>query len=110
MTERATDHLADEARASYAAGDYRKAWDAVQTALATYPLDPALLRLAGRTAMELGLDSAVELFQRAVALDPNDPDGWRELGDALACDGRPSEAGQALHRAVRLRPRTRPRS
>ena len=54
--------------------------------------------------MELGLDSAVEFFQRAVALDPNDPDGWRELGEALAYDGRPSEAGQALHRAVRLRP------
>ena len=104
MTERASDHLADEARANYAAGEYRRAWDVVQEALASNPLDPALLRLAGRTAMELGLDSAVEFFQRAVALDPNDPDGWRELGDALAYDGRPSEAGQALHRAVRLRP------
>jgi len=104
MTGRASDQLADEARASFGAGEYRKAWDAALEALATQPLDPALLRLAGRTAMELGLDSAVEYFQRAVALDPNDPDGWRELGDALSYDGRPSEAGQALHRAVRLRP------
>jgi tetratricopeptide (TPR) repeat protein len=104
MTERAGDTLAEEARSSFAAGEYRKAWDAVLGAVAESPLDPAILRLAGRTAMEVGHESAVEYFQRAVALDPNDPDGWRELGDALAYDGRPSEAGQALHRAVRLRP------
>jgi len=104
MTGQASNQLADEARESFGAGDYRKAWEAAQEALALQPLDPALLRLAGRTAMELGLDTAVEYFQRAVALDPNDPDGWRELGDALSYDGRPSEAGQALHRAVRLRP------
>jgi len=104
MTGPASDQLADEARASYQAGEYRKAWAAALTALETRPHDPALLRLAGRTAMELGLDDAVEYFQRAVALDPNDPDGWRELGDALAYDGRLAEAGQALHRAVRLRP------
>jgi tetratricopeptide (TPR) repeat protein len=104
MTAQGNGNRADEARASFAAGEYRQAWDAVQEALGTNPLDPALLRLAGRAAMELGKDEAVEYFQRAVALDPNDPDGWRELGDALAYDGRPSEAGQALHRAVRLRP------
>lgn len=104
MTGNGSDQLADQARASYGAGEYRRAWDAAVAALEARPLDPALLRLAGRTAMELGLDNAVEYFRRAVALDPNDPDGWRELGDALAYDGRPSEAGQALHRAVRLRP------
>jgi tetratricopeptide (TPR) repeat protein len=104
MTGSAREQLADEARASYEAGEYRRAWDAGVSALEASPLDPALLRLVGRTAMELGLDNAVEHFQRAVALDPNDPDGWRELGDALSYDGRPSEAGQALHRAVRLRP------
>ena len=104
MTGQASDQLADEARGSYQAGDYRKAWDAARAALDARPHDPALLRLAGRAAMELGFDEAVEYFQRAVALDPNDPDGWRELGDALAYEGRLSEAGQALHRAVRLRP------
>jgi tetratricopeptide (TPR) repeat protein len=104
MTGQASDQLADEARGSFQAGEYRKAWDAARAALDARPHDPALLRLAGRAAMELGLDEAVEYFQRAVALDPNDPDGWRELGDALSYDGRPSEAGQALHRAVRLRP------
>ena len=104
MTGQTNDQLADEARGSYQAGEYRKAWDAARAALEARPHDPALLRLSGRAAMELGLDEAVEYFQRAVALDPNDPDGWRELGDALAYEGRLSEAGQALHRAVRLRP------
>ncbi|MBA2462858.1 MAG: tetratricopeptide repeat protein [Actinobacteria bacterium] len=104
MTEQTRDQLADEARGSYQAGEFRAAWNAARVALDAHPHDPALLRLAGRAAMELGLDDAVDYFQRAVALDPNDPDGWRELGDALAYEGRLSEAGQALHRAVRLRP------
>ena len=110
MTERANDNLADEARTSFAAGEYRRAWDAVQNALGTNPLDPALLRLAGRTAMELGKDEAVEYFQRAVALDPNDPDGWRELGDALPTTGARPKPGRRCTAPCACGPRTRPRS
>jgi tetratricopeptide (TPR) repeat protein len=104
MTGSASEQLAEEARASFEAGDYEAARQAALTALGEQPLDAALLRLAGRSAMELGLDDAVEHLQQAVALDEGDADTWRYLGDALAYEGRVADAGEALRRAVLLRP------
>lgn len=104
MTGPASEQLADEAQASYDAGAFQRAREAALAGLAERPGDPVLLRLAGRTAMELGLDDAVAHLERAVAVDEADPDGWRYLGDALAYEGRVSEAAQAFERAVALRP------
>jgi tetratricopeptide (TPR) repeat protein len=104
MTGPASEQLADEAQASYDAGDFQRARDAALSGLAEHPRDPVLLRVAGRAAMELGFDDAAVHLEQAVALDELDPEGWRYLGDALAYEGRISEAAQAFERAVALRP------
>jgi Flp pilus assembly protein TadD len=51
---------------------------------------------------------AIPLFTEAAALLPEDPDLWRNLGQALVEQRRGDEAAVALERAVRLRPRGAP--
>ena len=50
------------------------------------------------------LESAVEKYQRCVALDPGFFDGWHALGMALMKIGRFPEAIEAGKRATELRP------
>jgi adenylate cyclase len=42
--------------------------------------------------------------RRAIAADPNDPDGYVALANALTFAGRPTEAVDAIERAMRLNP------
>lgn len=58
----------------------------------------AALAQSGRTA------PAVDAFRRAVALDPGQPDGARNLGRALLTLDRPDEALTVLAGVTRLRP------
>jgi tetratricopeptide (TPR) repeat protein len=104
MTGSASEQLADDAQASFDAGEFQRARDAALAVLAEHPRDGALLRVAGRAAMELGLDDAVARLEQAAAVDENDPDGWRYLGEALAYEGRNAEAAKAFERALALRP------
>ena len=48
--------------------------------------------------------AAVPAFRRALALRPDFPDAWNELGYALRNQGRYSESLDAYHEALRLRP------
>jgi superkiller protein 3 len=96
--------LAEEARASFEAGDYARTADVALGGLADHPDDTSLLRLAGKARFELGHADAVDYLRRATELDADDADAWRELADALISIGRPAEAGEALGRAVQLRP------
>jgi adenylate cyclase len=58
----------------------------------------AMLAQAGQQA------EAVAAAQRAIAIDPNDADGYVALAGALSFNGRPAEALDAVEKAMRLNP------
>jgi len=64
----------------------------------------ALWVLADATATEGRREEAVNLYRRAIALDPNVADLYINLGDSLTALGRPGEAVPELEHALRLRP------
>src|SRR5262245_40556365 len=47
---------------------------------------------------------AAARFERAVAVFPHHARGWRGLGHALLCMGKPHEAARAFDQAIGLRP------
>jgi tetratricopeptide (TPR) repeat protein len=49
-------------------------------------------------------DQAIAEAERAVALDPNDADGYARLGSVLNFAGRPEEAIGVIEKAMRLNP------
>jgi tetratricopeptide (TPR) repeat protein len=93
----------DRIRAAYEAGDFRHSHAQALEALQATPDDAELLSLAGRSAVELGSDDAVDLLRRVVELAP-DAEAWRDLGDALATEGRTSEADEAFRKVLELEP------
>ena len=68
--------------------------------------DPvALSILGGATAFFLGdFDTAREMVDRAVALNPNSPRAWEQRGWTCVFAGQPEEAIRSFERANRLRP------
>jgi tetratricopeptide (TPR) repeat protein len=98
-----TEH-SGEAQALYEQGDFRGARDAAERGLSDRPDDVNLLRLAGKSGMELDLDDASGFLSRAVELEPENADAWRELGDALLNEDRLKDATHAFRQAVELRP------
>jgi Flp pilus assembly protein TadD len=94
----------EEARAHYEAGRYQQAREAALGALDAQPDDVDLLRVAGRAGVEAGAEDAVEHLRRVSELRPDDAISWRDLGDALATEGRGEEAQEAFRRAVDLDP------
>jgi Flp pilus assembly protein TadD len=94
--QQAQDHLDAE--------DYRQAREVAMAALEEAPDDVGLLRVAGRAGVELGSDDAVSLLEKVTQIAPDDPQSWRDLGDALATEGRTDESNQAFARAVELDP------
>ena len=53
-------------------------------------------------------DQAIAEAERAIALDPNDADGYAWLGETLNFAGRPEEAIGLIEKAMRLDPRYPP--
>jgi superkiller protein 3 len=94
----------DEARALFEAGEFERSRDVALRALNDQPDDANLLRLAGRASAELGHDDAAQYLRKAVELDPENADAWRELGDALLSENQLGEATKAFRQAVELRP------
>src|SRR5687768_11835552 len=97
------DHLV-RAQALYDSGSFESSTDVAAQGLATRPDDPNLLRVAGRASLEAGSVAAVDYLARLVALEPDDAQGWHELGEALMLQGRVPEATDAFRKAARLRP------
>jgi len=64
---------------------------------------PAGLEAAAVVA-PMTLDEAIVELQAALVRNPNEPDGWRLLGQSLASQGRSAEAREAFAEAVRLMP------
>lgn len=96
--------IPDDVRGLFDAGRFREAHAAAVAALASAPSDAELLRLAGLSAVETGGEDAVELLRQVTELRPEEARSWRDLGDALATEGRTEEAGEAFKRAVELDP------
>lgn len=94
----------EEARARFEAGDFSASRRAALEALESSPNDPELLRIAGRSGVELGVADAVEQLRRVAELRPDEAESWRDLGDAHASDGQTAEAAEAFRRAVEIDP------
>ena len=93
-----------EARQSYEAGDYERSRQVSLTGLEIDADDLELLRLAGKSGVEVAAADAVTMLQRVVALEPGDARAWHDLGEAFAAEGRTREAADAFARAVELQP------
>jgi Flp pilus assembly protein TadD len=100
----ASEELAEEARASYDAGEFAAAHERAVAGLTESPDDIALLRVAGRAGFELGSEDAVTHLSRATEIEPDDAETWHDLAVALVNEGRLADASEAFRRAVTLRP------
>src|SRR5919202_3797446 len=98
------DELFQQAQASYDAGDFRRCRELALQSLAERPDDVRLLRLAGRSSLELDLEDAAPYLQKVVQLAPDDAAAWHDLGTALVDDGNMPEAAEAFRQVIRLRP------
>jgi tetratricopeptide (TPR) repeat protein len=98
-----TEH-SGEGQALYEQGDFRGARDAAERGLTERPDDVNLLRLAGKSGAELNLPGSSDYLSKAVELEPENADAWRELGDALLGEDRLKDATNAFRQAVELRP------
>jgi Flp pilus assembly protein TadD len=94
----------DRARAHFDAGELRECRQVALEALAGRPDDVELLRLAGRAGVDVGSSDAVEHLRRVTELRPDEAESWRDLGDALATEGRGEDASGAFRKAVELDP------
>lgn len=67
---------------------------------------PEVCNLVGTVLLEAGgLDAALELFESAVAAEPDEPRGHASMGLALHWLGRREEAEDAYRRALNIDPR-----
>jgi tetratricopeptide (TPR) repeat protein len=90
-------------RAAYAAGDRLTAKNAFMAASGRYPALAEPLIYLGRMAREEGdLRTATENLRRAVALEPGNYLGHRELAGVLLASGRADLARTFYERAIRL--------
>jgi tetratricopeptide (TPR) repeat protein len=100
----AADGRYEEGLALYEQGEFQAARAVAERGLREEPAHVNLLRLAGRSGAELDLPDAADYLSKAVELEPENADAWRELGEALLNEGRMKEATGAFRRAVELRP------
>jgi tetratricopeptide (TPR) repeat protein len=99
-----TEMTAGDAQGFFDKGDFRAARQAAEQGLAASPDDVNLLRLAGKAGAELTLPDSSGFLRKAVELEPENADAWRELGDALLAEDKLKEAVDAFRQAVELRP------
>ncbi|HEY6005633.1 MAG TPA: tetratricopeptide repeat protein [Anaeromyxobacter sp.] len=89
-----------------AAEALKRAEGLAHKAIALDEFSPAAHVLLGRVyTRSKEYDRAVEVLQRAVALNPSDPDCWAGLGDALLWRGDAAGAIRALENATAIDPR-----
>jgi Flp pilus assembly protein TadD len=99
-----TDDPVQQAQGHLDAERYREAREVALGGLQGGTGDVALMRIAGRAGVELGAEDAVELLTKVTELAPDDATSWRDLGDALATEGRSDESNEAFAKAVELDP------
>lgn len=96
--------LAQQAEDAFAAADFKESYRLAADCLREHGDDPGLLAVAGRAALELGIDEAATYLGRLVELTPADAIAWRNLGLARLGSADTAGAEQALREAVRLDP------
>jgi tetratricopeptide (TPR) repeat protein len=96
--------VAAAAQAAYDAREFLSCRKLALEALVENPADPHLLRLAGRSSLELYLDDAVTHLRAVTELEPDDAAAWRDLGLASYEEGDIEGAGAAFRRAHDLDP------
>jgi Flp pilus assembly protein TadD len=95
---------ASEARARFDAGDFRESRRLALAGLESQPDDVELLRIAGRAGVELGEADAVHQLKKVAERRPEEAESWRDLGDALAAEGRMDESAEAFRKVLELDP------
>ena len=70
----------------------------------TKELGPQLAYMGYKALENDNADRAVDLYQKAIAIDPNQYDWWFNLGVAYQHLGRIDKANEAFHRAAKLKP------
>lgn len=98
------DDVVRQAELSYSAGDFRQSREFALQGLQSLPESVPLLRLIGRSSVELDLDDGVTYLQKAAELAPDDPEVWRDLAVALMNAGDTAGAARALGEVIRRRP------
>jgi tetratricopeptide (TPR) repeat protein len=86
------------------AGEFDHAVEWASRAIRREP-KPSYLTTLGTALLKLGRkDEALQVFDKAVQLQPDDADLWQQLGNALIDAGRSGEALLCFRRAVELDP------
>jgi Flp pilus assembly protein TadD len=96
--------LAHRAEDAFAAEDFKESHRLAVEGLNDHADDPGLLAIAGRAALELGLDEATTYLGRLVEQTPADATAWRDLGMARLGSADLTGAELALRTAVQLDP------
>jgi tetratricopeptide (TPR) repeat protein len=99
-----TVELAHQAEDAFAAAEFKESYRLAVDGLKEAGDQSALLAIAGRSALELGLDEAVTYLGRLVEQTPADTTAWRDLGLARLSAADMTGAEQALRTAVRIDP------
>ncbi len=94
----------DEARERFEAGDATAARGLALAGLEAEPDSVELLRVAGRAGVDAGVPTAIDELRRVTELAPGEAASWRDLGDALATEGRTAEAGDAFRKLLEIEP------
>jgi predicted Zn-dependent protease with MMP-like domain len=83
--------------------DLDQAWVLLNRLETQYPEAPDVPAMMGDAAMHVGdLDYALELYDRAVELDPEWSDGYSARADCLAEMGQPAEAWADVEHALKI--------
>jgi tetratricopeptide (TPR) repeat protein len=98
------DDVVGQAEAHFTAGDFRQSRELALQGLSSEPANVRLLRVAGRSSLELDLDDSLSYLQKAVELAPQDADAWQDLAMALIDAGDTSRAADALRQVTNRRP------
>jgi serine/threonine protein kinase len=98
------DGLVRRAEQAFLRGEFLEAAKAYREALSVHGREAGLwVALGDAYVAEAQYDLALQAYEQAIALDPNDPLGWSNKAVALEGLGRPWEAADCHERARRLK-------
>ncbi len=107
MTDESQPDAISRALQHHVRGELREAEEIYRQVLQSDPLDPNAPHLLGVIAYQRGNNPlAVELIQRAIAINAEIPDFYVNLGNALRALDRLEEAASMFLRAISLDPRS----
>jgi tetratricopeptide (TPR) repeat protein len=98
------DDVVGQAESNFTAGEYHQSRELALKGLASEPDNVRLLRVAGRSSVELDLEDGVVYLQKLVELTPDDQDAWRDLASASINSGDAATAVRALREVIRRAP------